>query len=54
MKEVSLSIQDIKYLIKYLGVKVSCYAKIQRDSAQELDYQYCLSLIERLKDYIHD
>ena len=54
MKEVSLNVQDIKYLINYLGVKANCYAQVQRNSVQELDYLYCLDLIKRLQSYINE
>ena len=52
MKEVYLEINDLKYLINYLSVKANCYAKVQRDTVQELDYLYCLDLINRLKSYL--
>lgn len=54
MKEVSLRISDIKYLINYLSVKANCYAQVQRNSVQELDYLYCLDLIKRLEASIHE
>lgn len=54
MKEVYLEINDIKYLINYLSVKAICYAQVQRDSVQELDYLYCKDLIWRLKAYLKD
>lgn len=54
MKEVSLNVQDIKYLIDYLSVKAKCYEQAYLNPAQELDYVYCLDLIKRLKYYIND
>lgn len=54
MKEVLLNVQDIKYLINYLEVKVNCYAQVKRNSVQELDYLYCLGLIKRLKSSLED
>lgn len=54
MKEVYLEINDIKYLINYLSVKAHCYARVERNSVQELDYLFCLDLIKRLKSYIND
>lgn len=54
MKEVYLEINDIKYLINYLSVKANCYARVERNSVQELDYLFCLDLIKRLKSYIDD
>lgn len=54
MKEVYLEINDIKYLINCLSVKANCYAQVQRNSVQELDYLYCLDLIRRLNFYLKD